>query len=160
MNYQIKEKLFTFGNTFDILDEGGRPAFHVKGQVFSWGKKLSFQNMSGAELAFIQQKPALFRTEYHILQNGRPMVEMMKRPTFFKPVFDMNLAGRGPVEVQGNFIAHEFKFEHRGQVLAHVSKARWSWSDSYGVSIADGEDDVLFLAACIVIDQVLHDGKD
>lgn len=160
MNYQIKEKLFTLGNTFDILDENGHPAYHVKSQFFSWGKKLFFENMSGQELAFIQQKPAFFRTEYHILQNGTPKVHLLKRPTFFKPVFDMLLIGKGPVEIQGNFSAHEFQFKRGGQVLAHVSKARWSWSDSYGVSIADGEEDVLFLAACIVIDQVLHDRSD
>lgn len=40
---------------------------------------------------------------------------------------------------------------------ARVGKAYWSWTDSYGVEIAAGEDEVLILCACIVIDQVLFD---
>ena len=35
-----------------------------------------------------------------------------------------------------------------------------SWADTYGIETVDGEDDVSILCACIVIDQVLHDGKD
>ncbi len=33
-------------------------------------------------------------------------------------------------------------------------------SDTYGVEIADGEDDILILASTVVIDMVCHDGKD
>ena len=40
-----------------------------------------------------------------------------------------------------------------------MSKAAWAWTDSYGIDIVEGEDDVSILCAAIVIDQVLHDGK-
>ena len=47
-----------------------------------------------------------------------------------------------------------------GREVAVVSKDHWSWTDSYGVDIVDGEDDVSILCAAIVIDQVLHDEKN
>ena len=40
-----------------------------------------------------------------------------------------------------------------------VSMKWFSMSDTYGVEIADGEDDVLILAATVVIDMVCHDDK-
>ena len=47
-----------------------------------------------------------------------------------------------------------------GQHVAEVSKRWFSFSDTYGVDIADGEDDVLLLASTVVIDMVCHaDGK-
>ena len=37
-----------------------------------------------------------------------------------------------------------------------MSKKYFSWTDSYGVDIADGEDDVLILASTVVIDICCH----
>ena len=34
------------------------------------------------------------------------------------------------------------------------------WSDTYGVDVAEGEDDVLILCSTVVIDMVCHDGDD
>ena len=46
-------------------------------------------------------------------------------------------------------------------LAAHVlERKKWfSWSDSYSIDIADGEDDVLMLCAAVVIDQVSHEGS-
>jgi len=35
-----------------------------------------------------------------------------------------------------------------------VQKKLWAWRDSYGVEIADGEDEVAILCTCIAIDQI------
>jgi len=40
--------------------------------------------------------------------------------------------------------------------VATVSKRWFSWTDTYGVEIADGEEDVLILATAVVIDMVCH----
>ena len=51
-------------------------------------------------------------------------------------------------------------FLRAGREVASISKSRWAWTDSYGVEIIDGEDEISILCTCIVIDQVLHDGDD
>jgi uncharacterized protein YxjI len=40
--------------------------------------------------------------------------------------------------------------------VATVSKRWFSLRDTYGIEIADGEDDVLILASAVVVDQVCH----
>jgi uncharacterized protein YxjI len=37
-------------------------------------------------------------------------------------------------------------------VVAAVSKRWFAWADTYGVDVADGEDDVLVLACSVVVD--------
>lgn len=158
-NYRIQEKMFSLGNQFSIRSESGQDQFFVKSKLLSFGKKLYLEDMAGRELAYIEQKvPALLST-YRIFREGAPAADLKKRFTFFKSAFDFHVDRLGMVEVSGNFFAHEFTFTHGGRSLAAVSKQMWSWSDSYGVSISEGVDDVLFLAATIVIDQVLHDGN-
>ena len=42
------------------------------------------------------------------------------------------------------------------EFVATVSKQWFTWTDTYGVEIADGEDDILILASTVVIDMVCH----
>ena len=39
---------------------------------------------------------------------------------------------------------------------ATVSKRWFSWTDTYGIEVADGEDDVLIFATAVVVDLVCH----
>jgi uncharacterized protein YxjI len=48
--------------------------------------------------------------------------------------------------------------KHRLGLSKTICEMRYS--DSYGVSIADGIDEIPILCTCIVIDQVLNDEQD
>jgi uncharacterized protein YxjI len=41
-----------------------------------------------------------------------------------------------------------------------VSRRWFSWANTYGVDIAEGEDDILILASRVVIDMACHEHKD
>jgi uncharacterized protein YxjI len=71
MRYVMKQKVFAWGEDFTIKDEGGNDAFFVDGRAFSVGNKLSFQDSSGHELAFIKQKLLSWGPSYEISRNGQ-----------------------------------------------------------------------------------------
>ena len=80
--------------------------------------------------------------------------------TFFRHRFTVDVPGPDDLEAQGSFLDHEYTFERRGRRSPRVSKRWFSLSDSYGIDIDDGEDDVLILAAAVVIDLVSHPDKE
>jgi uncharacterized protein YxjI len=43
--------------------------------------------------------------------------------------------------------------------VASVSKKWFSWGDTYGVEVGEGEDPVLVLASAVVVDQACHPDK-
>ena len=45
--YQIREKIFSLGDTFKIKDETGQDVFMVRSKIFSVGNKLSLEDMTG-----------------------------------------------------------------------------------------------------------------
>ncbi len=160
MIYRIKEAFWSFGNDFAITDKGGSPVYKVDGAAFSWGDKLSFQDMGGNELAKINQKLLSLKPRYEIYINGNLFAEVVKEWSWFKQKFTLDVPGPNDYAITGSFWEHEFTFERSGREVASVSKSYWGWTDSYGVQIVDGEDEISILCACIVIDQVLHDGDD
>ena len=157
MRYVMKQKLFAFGDDFVIRDESGADRFLVDGKVFTIGAKLSFQDMAGHELAFIKQRVLSWGPTYEIYRN-ESLVAVVKKElfTFFNCRFTVDVPGPDDLAASGNFTDHEYMISRGDGVAATVSKQWFAWSDTYGVDIAPGQDDVLILASTVVIDMACH----
>ena len=161
MRYVIKQKWISWGDDFYIQDQAGQDVFLVDGQAFSFGDKLSFQDMQGNELAFIAQRLLSWGPTYEIHRNAQHYATVKKKLfTFFRCKFEVDIPGPDDLEAQGDFLDHEYTFTRHGAAVASVSKKWFSWTDTYGVDVAQGEDDILILASAVVIDLVCHDGDD
>lgn len=162
MRYVMQQKILALGDDFTIRDETGRDAYFVDGRAFSIGDKLSFQDMSGNELAFISQKVLSWGATYEIYRAGE-MVAVVKKALFspFHHRFAVDVPGPDDLEAAGDFTDHEYVFKRGERVVATVSKQWFAWSDTYGIDIVEGKDDVLLLACAVVVDMSCHpdDGR-
>jgi uncharacterized protein YxjI len=162
MRYVMKQKLFSWGDDFTIKNAEGEDVFFVDGKAFTFGSKLSFQDMKGNELAFIAQKLLNWGPTYEISRGGA-VVAVVKKQLFalFHHRFTVDVPGPDDIEAKGSFTDHEYTFTRGARTVATVSKKWFSWADTYGVDIADGEDDILILASTVVVDMACHpdDGK-
>jgi len=157
MRYIMKQKLFCWGDDFTIQNEAGHPVFFVDGKAFSFGDKLSFQDMQKNELAFIRQKLLSWGPTYEITRGGVVAATVKKHLfTLFRCRFTVDVPGPDDLQAEGSFLDMEYKFRRADRVVAEVSKRWFSWKDTYGVEINEGEDDVLILASTVVIDMVCH----
>ncbi len=161
MRYIMKQKLFSWGDDFIIKDESGKDVFFVDGKAFSFGNQLSFQDLTGNELVFIKQRLLSWGPTYEIYR-GDQLNAVIKKElfTFFKCRFIVDVPGPDDLEAEGDFLDHEYEFSRDGNPVATVSKEWFSWSDTYGVDIAEDEDDILILASTVVIDMACHADKD
>ncbi len=161
MRYVMKQKLLSWGDDFTIKDADGVDRYFVDGKIFTIGDKLSFQDMNGRELARIEQKILSLVRQYRVYRGDQLIATVKKKPfTFFRDVFELEDAAPGDLDATGDFFDREYQFTRDGRTVARVSKKFFSWTDTYGVDIAEGEDDVLILAATVVIDQCCHDDKE
>ena len=159
MRYLMKQQIFAFGEDFTIQDDTGRDAFHVDGRAFSLGDKLSFQDTAGQELAFIQQKLLSWGPTYEITRDGHLVATVKKKHfTLFRCKFSVDVPGPDDLEAEGSFLEYDYQFTRAGRPVAQVSKTFFALRDTYGIDIAEGEDDILLLASAVVIDMVCHDG--
>ena len=155
--YLMKQKLFSLGDDFIIRDEEGNDAFFVDGKVFCLGNQLSFQDMEKNELAYIKQRLLSLAHVYEIYRSGELAAVVSKSLfTFFHCTFTVDVPGPDDLVAQGSFTDHEYTFTRGAEIVATVSKRWFSFTDTYGVEIADGEDDILLLASTVVIDMACH----
>ncbi len=159
MRFQVKEKVFSFGDDFTIKDASGDDHFIVKGKVFSFGDKLHLYNMVGQELYYIEQKLLRMLPEYTIFSQGKPVAMVKKKIAFFGSKFVIE-SEYGHYDIEGQPFNYSFDIMKNGGVVATVSKKFFSFSDTYGVDISDQEDYGFLMALVIVIDQIIHDNKN
>ncbi len=157
MRYMMKQKIWAMGNDFTIKNENNESVYLIDGKAFSFGDKLSFQDSQGNELAYISQKLLSFKKCYEIYNDGELFAEVRKDFTLFRDKYTVDIPGPNDYEVRGDFFDHEYSFYRKGIEVAMVSKSYFTWSDVFGIDIIEGEDDVLILAAAVVIDLVNDD---
>jgi uncharacterized protein YxjI len=158
MRYVMRQKLLSLADNFTIKNEQEQDVFLIKGKVFSFGDKLSFQDLAGNELVFIDQRLLNWSPTYE-LWKGDELLAVVKRElfSFIHHRFTVDVPGPNDLEAEGDFLDHEYTISRGDSVVATVSKRWFSWADTYGIEIADGEDDVLVLATAVVVDMVCHD---
>jgi uncharacterized protein YxjI len=158
MEYVLKQKIWSFGDDFVIKDRAGNTRFWVDGKVFSWGDKLQMNDADGHEVAYISQKLISLRPSYTIYKDGEKFAEVRKDFfSFIRDRFTLDVPGPNDYHITGSFLFYEYTFKRNGREVASASKKYIALSDSYGVRIAEGEDDVAILATCVVIDMIAHD---
>ena len=153
MRYVIRERLFRLGEDSDITDEEGRPIFHVDGKVLTLRNTVIMRDRTGAEVARVERQLIALRPTYYITRNGQEAASVRKQ--LFSPFVDrftIDVPGPHDLHVTGSLFEHDYTIERDGLVVATVSKAWISITETYGVDIAPGEDDVLILASVLALD--------
>ena len=152
MKLYMKQKVFSWADTFTVKDQMGEDKYSVKGEVFSWGKKLHVYDRSGREVAFIRQKLWTFMPRYMVSVNGTDVAEIVKEFTFLRPKY--SILGPG-WDVDGSFWEHDYEVTENGRPIVSIRKEWMTWGDTYELDIADTGNEVMALAVVLAIDCVL-----
>jgi uncharacterized protein YxjI len=151
MKLYIKQKLFSFKDRFNIKDENEVDVLQVEGKIFSFGKQLSIQTMSLEQVAYVKQKVLNFLPTFELTVNDEVHV-LKKQFTFFKPAYALPSLN---IRVEGDFLAHQYSILRDELVIANISKAFFSFADSYEVDILEDKDMNIVISIVIAIDAVL-----
>ena len=153
MRYVIRERFFRLGEDSDVTDEAGRPVLHVDGKVLTLRDTLVLRDPAGEEVARVHRRLLALRPTYEITAKGKELAEVRKR--FFTPFgdrFTIDVPGPDDLEMRGNLLDHEFTIRRGDKTVATISKRWFALRDTYGVEIAEGEDDLLLLACVLALD--------
>lgn len=159
MRYTIKEKNWTLTERFHISDVEGNPLYEVKGKAFSFRNAMDILNERGEVVAQIFKRRMALHSTYEIQRPYQETATMKHHFGFFKVRFTLSEPQKFPVEVKGHLFKFNYTFTRGERTIATVAKTKWSWADTYGIEIAETEDDLLILCAVVVLDRTIHNGK-
>jgi uncharacterized protein YxjI len=157
--YKIRQNLISIGDDFWIENEQGQGVYKVDGKVLRIRKTLLFEDTHGKKLAQIQQRLLAIRDTMAIEDANGDQIATVKK-ALIAPLRDrwsVNVNNGPDLDVQGNIFDHEYQITQGRKQIAQVSKQWFTFTDTYGVEIVPGQNDILILAVAIAIDMMAHD---
>jgi uncharacterized protein YxjI len=156
MRYEISQKLLRLGEDSEIFDENGDLVYRVDGKVFSLRNLLVIRDRDWNEVARVERKILALTPTYEITIHGRPAGEVRKQIlTLFRDRFTIDIPGPQDLEMSGDILKHEFAIRQGDQNVAIVSKRWIALTDTYGVDIAPGHDELFLLTCVLALDLAL-----
>jgi uncharacterized protein YxjI len=152
----MREKLISFGDDFWIENEQGQKTYKVDGKALRIRDTLKFRDRQGNELCKIQEKKVRVKDTMEIEGPGGETLAKVKK-AIISPVRDrwtVKIKGGPDLDVQGNILDHEYRIGEGRQKVGEVSKKWFRVRDTYGVEVAEGQDDILILAVTVAIDMM------
>ena len=157
--YKIRQNLISIGDDFWIENEEGKRVFKVDGKVLRIRKTLVFEDANGKKLAQIQERLLTIKDTMVVEDaDGKDLATIKKALlTPFRDRWDVKVKNGPDLDVQGDFLAHEYTIKAGRNKVAEVSKKWLRITDTYGVEIEDGQNDILILAIAVAIDIMVDD---
>lgn len=159
--YKIHQKMLSIGDDYWIENSEGKRVFKVDGKVLRIRKTLVLEDIHGKPLCQIKERLLTIKDTMVIEDpNGKDIAVMKK--ALISPLrdrWDVKVNDGDDLVVQGNFIDHEYVIKRKGKKVAEVSKKWFRITDTYGVDVDEGQNDVLMLAVAVVIDMMAHEKK-
>ena len=157
--YKIRQKLISIGDDFWIENHRGEKVYKVDGKALRLRKTLEFEDAKGKKLAQIKERILAIK-DTMVIEDAHGKDIATVKQALIAPLRDklnVDVKGGNDLVVQGNILDLEYDIKQGRKKVAEVSKKWFTITDTYGVEIAAGQNDILILAIAIAIDMMAHD---
>lgn len=159
MTLYIKQKLFSLGDKYNILDADQRTVYTAWGELFALGNKIHLCDASERELLFIKQRLMTLLPAFEIYHGDDLCATLRKEFTFFCKKISVE-SRFGNFVIEGNFWDHEYSISCNGKLYGTVRKEWLAWGDVYALHIQTEEHTAFFVALVLAIDCILEGEKN
>lgn len=158
MRYIVTPKSSSWRRDLSIKNDKSQEIFRAEGAYLS--SQYTLRDVSGNEVAFIQQKTPLWGLSFEVFKNKQSFAFIKKKPfVFFKDVFIVEVKGSETLIVEGDYGYLKYKFHRAEKLIAVSNRKRHSKPHNYMVDILEQDDDLLILACTIMFYLDVIDGS-
>jgi len=152
MQLRIKQRVFSWSDTYDVYDERDEARYYVEAEIFTFGHQIHvYDKRSGREVGSIHQKLFTFLPQFEIVIGGQTVGTIYKEFSFFVPHYHVDFRNW---EVEGDFMGWDYSATQNGRTVLTVSKELFRWGDTYVLEYGDIADEIPGLLLTIAIDAV------
>ncbi len=149
MKLLIKQRVFSWTDTYDIYDEFGEKKYLVKAEMFSFTHRIHIYDRMGGEIGTINQRFFSLMPAFDIEIGGVSCGSIEKQLSLFSPKYNIDYNGWS---CKGDFMAWNYNVYSENRAVVHISKEIFSWGDTYVIDIEDPRDEIFALMLAIAID--------
>lgn len=145
----IKQRVFSWTDTYDVYDEEGEPKYFVKAEFLSLGHRLHIYDREDKEIGVIKEKLFSFLPVFEIESGGESVGRIEKKFTLFRPRYEVEYKDW---RVEGDFLGWDYDVYAGCRAVIHISKELFHWGDTYVIDFRDPADEIPGLLLVLAID--------
>ena len=149
MKLLIKQRVFSWTDTYDVYDEEGNTKYFVKAEFLALGHQIHVYDRYDNEVGMVKQKLLTFLPAFDLEIGGSPFGRIQKEFTFFTPRYELDYNGW---RCEGDFMAWNYDVYSGCSAVVHISKELLHWGDTYVIDILNPQDEIMALMLAIAID--------
>lgn len=149
MKLLIKQRVFTWTDSYDVYDENGEAKYFVKAELIALGHQLHVYDRNRREIGVIHQKILAFLPAFEIEVGGKSIGTIQKEFSFFRPRYEIDYNGW---RVEGDFLGWDYDVYSGCSAVIHISKELFQWGDTYVINFENPADELNGLLLVIAID--------
>ena len=150
MELLIKQRVFSWTDTYDVYDEQEVAKYYVKAKAFSLRQVIHIYRCdNGQEVGLIRKKLFTMLPKFEMEINGQVVGTICKEFTLLKPRYRISC---NDWAVEGNMMGWNYKVISGNAEIMNISKKLLSWGDTYVLDIYNSRDEVMCLMLAIAID--------
>lgn len=150
MQLYIKQRIFSWTDSYDVYDEAGQARYEVRAEFLSLGHQIHvYDKRTGQELGSIHQKLFTLLPTFEIVIGGRVQGTIRKQLTLFRPSYAVDYRGW---QVDGNFMGWDYRVLQGDMEVMSISKELFNWSDTYVLRYNNPANEMPGLLLVIAID--------
>ena len=149
MKLLIRQRVFSWTDSFDIYDENGNAKYFVKAEFLALGHQLHVYDSNDREIGMIRQKLMTLLPVFEIDINGVNVGRVEKRFSLFRPKYDVDFKDW---RVEGDFLGWDYDVYSGCCSVVHISKEPLHWGDTYVIDIQNPADELAAMMLVIAID--------
>lgn len=149
MRLLIKQRVFSWTDSYDVYDEFGQPKYFVKAEFLTLGHQIHVFDKTGRELGSIHQHLLSLLPRFDIVIDGRIMGSVQRRFSLFTPSYEVDFRGW---EVDGDLLGWNYQVADGNRLIMSISKELFQWGDTYTLNYTNPVDEMPGLLLVIAID--------
>lgn len=150
MQLYIRQRMFSWTDSYDVYDETGKACYEVKTEFFSLGHRIHvYDKQTGREVGSIQEKLLTLMPQFQIVIDGRVCGTVRKELTFLRPRYHVDFRGWN---VEGNFWGWDYRVTAGSTPIMTISKEIFNWTDAYALRYDNPANEMPGLLLVLAID--------
>ena len=150
MELLIRQRVFSWSDTYDVYDETGTARYYVKAEILSLGHQIHvYDKRSGQEVGSIHQRLMTFLPTFDIVIDGCRIGSVRKEFSFFLPRYHVDYRGW---DVEGDFLEWDYRVLEGNREVVSISKQPFRWGDTYVLTYGSPREEISALLLVIAID--------
>lgn len=158
MELLIRQRVFSWTDSYDVYDEDGRPRYEIRAEFFTLGHQIHvWDKASGMEVGSIHQRLLTFLPQFDIVIDGQVQGTITKAFSFLRPRYTVDFRGW---HVEGDFLGWDYRVLQGDREIMSISKEPLHWSDTYVLRYSNPANEMPGLLLVLAIDAANCTGKD